>query len=219
MTLKKSLYSLILSDEVVNRIDKLATRNNTNRSNMINQVLAEYCSILTPEKRIEGVFESVARIFDYYEEFVTAVAPNQSIMSMKSSLEYRYRPTVKYDVRLYCRPVDAYIGELAITFRTQSHKLLAVTDMFFRLWSMLENKYLADIYPVEIQCRIESGRYVRMLALREGREYTSESLATSLSDYIRLIDKLIKGYIYGEYDENDVEREYTKGLKNGMGII
>ena len=58
-----------------------------------------------------------------------------------------------------------------------------------------------------------------MLALREGREYTSESLATSLSDYIRLIDKLIKGYIYGEYDENDVEREYTKGLKNGMGII
>ena len=140
-------------------------------------------------------------------------------MSMKSSLEYRYRPTVKYDVRLYCRPVDAYIGELAITFRTQSHKLLAVTDMFFRLWSMLENKYLADIYPVEIQCRIESGRYVRMLALREGREYTSESLATSLSDYIRLIDKLIKGYIYGEYDENDVEREYTKGLKNGMGII
>ena len=47
--MKKSLYSIILSDEVVNEIDRLAYKANTNRSNMINQILAEYVSYTTPE--------------------------------------------------------------------------------------------------------------------------------------------------------------------------
>jgi len=38
----KSVYSLVLRDEVVAEIDRLAYRMNTNRSNMINQILAEY---------------------------------------------------------------------------------------------------------------------------------------------------------------------------------
>ena len=37
----KSVYSLVLRDEVVAEIDRLAYRMNTNRSNMINQILAE----------------------------------------------------------------------------------------------------------------------------------------------------------------------------------
>ena len=53
--MSKSLYSLILSDEVIARIDRLATRQGTNRSALVNRILAEYCSMVTPEKRIETV--------------------------------------------------------------------------------------------------------------------------------------------------------------------
>lgn len=40
--LKKTLYSLMLSDEVVREADRLAHQMGTNRSNLINQILAEY---------------------------------------------------------------------------------------------------------------------------------------------------------------------------------
>ena len=40
--LKKTLYSLMLNEEVVREVDALAHRLGTSRSNLINQILAEY---------------------------------------------------------------------------------------------------------------------------------------------------------------------------------
>ncbi|MBR6623769.1 MAG: ribbon-helix-helix protein, CopG family, partial [Ruminococcus sp.] len=54
--MQKSVYSIVLSDDVVAQIDRLAYRHNTNRSNMINQILAEYVSYVTPEKRMQDTF-------------------------------------------------------------------------------------------------------------------------------------------------------------------
>ena len=53
--MKKSLYSLMLMDEVVNEVDRLAFRRGTNRSSLINQLLAEYLSLATPENRIGNI--------------------------------------------------------------------------------------------------------------------------------------------------------------------
>ena len=39
--LKKTLYSLMLNEEVVREVDVLAHRLGTSRSNLINQILAE----------------------------------------------------------------------------------------------------------------------------------------------------------------------------------
>ena len=39
-TMKKNMYSLMLAEEVIREIDKLAEQNNTNRSNLVNQILA-----------------------------------------------------------------------------------------------------------------------------------------------------------------------------------
>ena len=50
--MKKNVYSLVLSEDVVHEIDKLAYQRGTNRSNMVNQILAEYASLITPEKRM-----------------------------------------------------------------------------------------------------------------------------------------------------------------------
>ena len=57
--LQKSLYSLMLMDDVVREIDRLALQQNTNRSNFINQILAEYVSLMTPEKRIGNIFKNI----------------------------------------------------------------------------------------------------------------------------------------------------------------
>ena len=43
--MKKNMYSLMLAEEVIREVDKLAEQNNTNRSNLVNQILAEYVSL------------------------------------------------------------------------------------------------------------------------------------------------------------------------------
>ena len=64
----KSVYSLVLMDEVVDAIDQMAYRNNTSRSNLINQILAEHVSLATPEKRMKDVFTSLEQFMDELAE-------------------------------------------------------------------------------------------------------------------------------------------------------
>ena len=82
--MNKSLYSLMLMDEVVSEIDKLALRQGTNRSNLVNQILAEYVSVSTPEKQIDSIFRRMEELLDRSSELVPLVTPNQLSMSVKS---------------------------------------------------------------------------------------------------------------------------------------
>ena len=52
----KSVYSVVLSDEVIEAVDEMAYRMKTSRSNLINQILAERVSYTTPEMRIREIF-------------------------------------------------------------------------------------------------------------------------------------------------------------------
>ena len=58
----KSVYSLVLSDDVVEKIDQAAYQKNTSRSNLINQILAEYVSFVTPEKHMQDIFRALTQI-------------------------------------------------------------------------------------------------------------------------------------------------------------
>ena len=99
--MKKTLYSLMLSEDVVAEVDRLAHRLGTNRSNLINQILAEHVDLVTPERRINDIFTAIEQLMTPSRELVPFVSPNAMTMSLKSSLEYKYRPTVKYEVALY----------------------------------------------------------------------------------------------------------------------
>mgnify|MGYP002465019732 CR=1 FL=1 len=98
--MKKNLYSLTLSDEVVREVDALAHRLGTNRSALVNRILSEYVSVPTPERRINDIFEAIEALVSPSRELVPFFAPNSQSMSLKSSLAYKYRPTVKYEVDL-----------------------------------------------------------------------------------------------------------------------
>ena len=91
----------MLSDEVVREADRLAHQKGTNRSNLINQILAEYFGLVTPQRRINDVFQAIEEAGASYGQLVPFFTPNDLTMSLKSSLEYKYRPTVKYEVELY----------------------------------------------------------------------------------------------------------------------
>ena len=121
--MKKNMYSLMLSGSVVEEIDRLAAEQGTNRSNLVNQILAEYVSLTTPEKRIQSVFDVIERALESREHFLLFNEPNDLTLSIKSALQYRYRPTIRYEVEMYRMP-EKTIGLLKVLFRTQAPELL-----------------------------------------------------------------------------------------------
>ena len=57
--MKKSVYSLVLMDDVIRAVDEKASQLGTSRSNLINQILAQHLSCITPEMRIQEIFDSM----------------------------------------------------------------------------------------------------------------------------------------------------------------
>ena len=138
--MSKSLYGIVLTDDVVSRIDHEAMRKGVNRSALIEAILADHVGYTTPEKRIGGVFGFIEQALKG-GELVPFVEANKLTMSMKSSLDYRYRPTIRYELQLYRVP-DGAIGKLSIILRTQSLPLLRSIGEYFRLIQRLEAVYL-----------------------------------------------------------------------------
>ena len=215
--MQKSLYSLMLMDDVVRAIDNLALQQNTNRSNLVNQILAEYVSMTTPEMRVNNIFKSIENLINQCGmNIIPYVSPNQMTMSLKSSLEYKYRPTIKYEVSLYRTPQSAAIGELDVVFRTQSEELIRAMTEFFRLWTTIESAYRRD---VKITYALYDGRFTRSINVSPDRNYTNEELGNNISSYIQIFDKLVKGYVSGSYMPRDVEMIYLEYYNKGVGLI
>ena len=210
--MKKTLYSLMLNDEVVREVDQLAHRMGTNRSALINQILAEYVNYTTPERRINDVLSAIDQLMRPTRDLVPFFVPNASSLSLKSSLEYKYRPTVKYEVELY-RGLEESIGQLSVVFRTQSMALISAMTEFFRLWKKLEDTHLKPLTGARIDYALYDGKFVRSIAAPD-KDCSSDELAAALSEYIKLFDKLMKAYLAGRLDAHDVEGAYYSHMIN-----
>ena len=210
--MKKTLYSLMLNDEVVREVDALAHRMGTNRSALINQILAEYVDYTTPERRINDVLSAIEALMQPSRELVPFFAPNSFSMSLKSSLEYKYRPTVKYEVELF-RGREETIGQLSVVFRTQSMALINAMTAFFRLWKQIEDAHLRPLTGARIDYALYDGKFVRSIAAPD-KDCSTDELAGALSEYIKLFDKLMKAYLAGRLDAHDVEAAYFSQMRN-----
>lgn len=195
--MQKSVYSIVLSDDVVAQIDRLAYRHNTNRSNMINQILAEYVSYVTPEKRMQDTFARMESILRAADTFQVLMQPTESTLTLRSAIAYKYNPSVRYAVELYRTPGEE-IGELRVSLRSQNSTLLLYLTQFFRLWTKIESAYLP-----RMRCQAQDGRLIRVLrptaaAAQESDTGTlsSESLGDLLYAYISLFDDALKCYFY-----------------------
>ena len=73
---KKTLYSLMLSEDVMREIDALAHRMGTSRSNLVNLILAERVEVKTPEQQINDIFTTMEQLFSTSRELVPLFTPN-----------------------------------------------------------------------------------------------------------------------------------------------
>ena len=136
--MKKNMYSLMLAEDVIRAIDELAAEQGTNRSNLINQILAEHVSLVTPEKHVGRVFDMICSLMDGRGNYRTYAEPNNLTMSIKSVLKYHYRPTIRYEVEM-ARSSDEATGQIKINFRTTSSELMMELTKFFKLGERLSD--------------------------------------------------------------------------------
>ncbi|MDD3193260.1 MAG: hypothetical protein PHE47_05325 [Oscillospiraceae bacterium] len=214
--MNRNIYSLLLMDDVVSAVDQLAYTQNTSRSNMVNQILADYLSVKTPEQRMRDIFQQIEALMDQQSAFQIQFQPSDAMLSVRTALAYKYRPTVRYSVELF-RNDPKVLGELRVSSRTQSAGLLQMLDSFFRLWQKLEEGVLLDQHPAGIPCRIDNGRYVRTFYWPQ-EACTNTQLGETISAYIQTFDRALKAFF--ELDESNwkegIEKiglEYQKALQ------
>lgn len=186
----KSIYSLVLSDEVVEAVDALARGAGMSRSAMINRILAEKVAYVTPEMRLHGILESLARSMN--DAFMLAEKPTGSTLSARTSLKYRYKPTVKYSVEIYSEN-GKRAGELRVSFRSQNAQLIGDLTEFFKCWTALEQKYIAYKISGDILYTIQDGRFSRTLNMPRG-DISEDELGSAVADYMAMLDGAMKEY-------------------------
>lgn len=206
--MKKVLYSMMLDEDVINQIDILAHKAGTNRSAMVNRILAEHVNLITPERRVNDIFNSITALLDAQCGLVPNIAQNAMTLSLKSALQYRYRPTLKYEVEFY-RANDDYMGQLTVKLRTQSAELISQLGDFFAAWKAVEQAYLSK----NVNCVLTDSKFVRALSTPE-RMCTADELARVLHSYVTLMDNAIKKYLSDNLSLAELKGMYSAWLVN-----
>ncbi len=220
--MKKSIYSLVLSDDVIYEIDRMAYEQGTSRSNLINQILAEHVSLATPEMRNRDIFLSLEQLMG--ETFQRMNPSSDSIFSLRSPLRFKYKPVIRYQLELY-RDTSQAVGNLRISLRSQNRQLLDLLNQFFRIWMQLENHYLPQALGHNVNYTCEDGRLKRELYHPANLPaFSGEDVGNAIADYIRGLDHCIKVYFAHVQDPPAsltavVEQEYRKMIYHEGFVI
>ena len=213
--MSRSVYSLVLSDDVIRAVDRAAYAMNTSRSNLINQILAEYVSYTTPEKRMKDIFDYLTTLIGRNEPFLIQSQGSDAMLNIRSPLQVKYNPTIKYTVELF-RDRESNVGELRMMTRTQSGALLDSLEEFFLLFCAIEAHY-AQIPP---QCEIGRGRFNRKFIMKNPH-MNSDEIGVAIAQYIQCVDSALKAYLNApaHHRQAAVEEIYRAYLTNcPMGL-
>ena len=180
--MKKSVYSLVLMDDVIRAVDAQAGRLGTSRSNLINQILAEHLSCVTPEMRMKAIFGEVQRLIDTTFQVQQQSA---SALTFRGSLQYKYHPTINYRVELRRVP-DQFIGRLNVSIRTQNRKLIRECTEFFKYRCEMEARELAKLGFTGYSAAISDGAFSRGF-FNSGLD--DETAAEAIYGYISDLDR------------------------------
>ncbi len=216
--MQKSTYSLILMDEVVAAIDRLAMQQGTSRSNLINQILAEHVSYTTPEQQMRQIFTCLVEQMD--SAFRIQTQNSDAMLSILGSVQYKYRPTLRYSVSLYRDVQQDPIGQLRVTCRTQNASLLDAIQSFCHFWVQLETLYDPEGAVAQGLYEILPGRFSVQLT-RHGVQ-DDALLGSLVGDYIQMFHQVLQTYFSGLQQrlpvlvlQHALEQQYA-GLRQQM---
>ena len=219
----RNVYSIVLLEELVGAVDRLACEHGMSRSGMINRILAEYLSYATPEEKIGDIFSCMEHFFSEAENFQVRSRQSETMLTVRSALMYRYHPTIRYALELF-RQSGSAIGELRVSLRTKNPGLEERLTEFFKFRSRMENRWLETYFPSQhVPCEIGPGRFHRtFLTPASERDRDAEVIAKAICDYIQEFDRELKQYCAGSESpvktQVKLEWEYQNHLKKSIII-
>ena len=201
--MKKAVYSLVLSEDVVEAVDRMAYARGTSRSNLINQILAEAVGYVTPERRMAEILDTLAQqmtgLYQLQEQ------ATDGMLTIRSPLRYRYKPTIRYRVELYRQPEHA-IGVMHASFRTQNQSLIDEAESFFELWSQAE---CAHGLCNREDYKVADGCWDRRFRIQAGKEATAQEIGAAIGQYIKRVDAALKAY-FAALPDHDAAKDAVK---------
>ncbi len=208
-------------DDVVEAIDRLAYERNTNRSNLINQILAENVNFVTPEMRMRDIFMELENILSE-SCYQILDRSSDSMFALRSPIRYKYRPMINYTIELFREPKDI-VGRLKVSFRTSSRNFTDAVENFFTRWIRMENDCLSEVHPEGVPSDFENAKYIRgFLKVSDENELTENDIAVAIGEYIKVLDKCIKFYFEHLEDEELIEKmihtSYKEYLESGVYV-
>lgn len=184
----KSIYSLVLDDNVIALVDRLAYAEGASRSALINRILAEHVGYSTHEMRTRDIFRQMEYVLA--DTLLPMLGESgDTTMRLRSALAYKYNPTVKYTVALGRE--GGSIGELRVQVRSRSDGFTLMMLQFFRLWAKLEEAYIG-----RTDISFEPGRLTRRLVPHvkaDGRILESAD-GEAIAAYINALDGAMKAF-------------------------
>lgn len=204
----KSVYSVILRDELVKELDAVAYRNGVSRSVMLNKILADYLCVETPDTFMENVFTQMEALFSEISGMHYVNQASSSMAAVTSALEYRYNPKVKYSVELF--PAGD-LGQLKVSLRSQNPVLIALLEDFYNFFVNLERKYLGDrtVYYAD-------NKFIRVL--RRPEHATADQIGDEIAKYVKTFDSYMRRYTASfsalEDERINIELDYVERLKD-----
>ena len=209
----KSVYSVLLSDELVSRLDEQAYKSGVSRSVMLDRLLAEYLTIETADMKMESALMNMGRLIESYSGLKFTNLPSNSMAFVQSALLYKYNPTVKYSVELFH---SGDLGQLKISLRTTSATLFSLMESFYTIFVSLEKKYIGErVYDYS------DNKFVRMLLRPEG--ITPEKTGEAIAEYVAELDKYLRLYFTHLIDHEkaryEIEREFRKNIEKKDVIL
>ena len=204
----KSVYSLVLSDDVVEKVDELAFKAGVSRSQFINDVLASRVGVDTERKVLQDIFDEVSGYVDGFSD-MRVQRRQQSAFDFLSALNYKYSPRVTYSVDLFGG--STLTGELKITLRTTNPILISITENFFNDFIDVEKR---SGHGGEYSVR--DGKLIRKL---DFSNLKGKSVSAAITDYVRSLDNLFNLYVecFGDGEKVVLFEKYQK-VKDKMNI-
>lgn len=202
--MNKAVYSLVLSEDVVEAVDRMAYARGTSRSNLINQILAQAVGYVTPERRMAEILQTLTAQMDGLYQLQEQAS--DGMLTIRSPLRYRYKPTIRYRVELHRQPERA-LGVLHASFRTQSRALLDDANAFFALWAKLE---MESGVCGRDDFRLGDGTWSRAFVMPPELAEDTQKAGEAISVYIKRVDNVLKQYFSALPDKNDASALVAK---------
>ena len=206
----KSVYSLVLSDEVIEAVDRAAHRAGMSRSAYINEALAQAVSYVTPEKRVNDIFACVEQLMNS-DIFRIMPRPSETALALRSALHYKYNPVIRYTIE-FSKNDTRLSAKVTAYLRTQSAALISYYTAFLALWISLDGASSGSEYTYSV----EREKFTRYFDETVDQRLSDNAIASALSEYVTVFDELINLYFSDADDPASAEAAVRKRYRELM---